>query len=130
MATSDIDRFYQLVGERVLRMRLTRELSQGKLADRVGLTRVSIVNIEKGRQRTPLHVLWQIAKALDVELTTFIPGSQDFEAMASGVQLDTDTIAHIEAATRGDPSAARQLTDFIRRARARSTDGDSSPEIS
>lgn len=47
---------------------LARPLRQEWLADRIGLTRCSIINIEHGgRQRVHIHTIAQIAKALRIQ---------------------------------------------------------------
>ena len=58
---------YEQLGKRIRNRRREFGLSQEELADRCGLGRTSIVHIELGRQRTPLHVVWTIAGALGIE---------------------------------------------------------------
>ena len=119
MARDRFDSLYGLVGDRLCKARAAAGLSQTQLAKKVGINRVSVVNIEKGRQRPPLDLLWQIADVLGVELVQLIPRKKDFVAMADGVQLGADDIKAIQNATKGDVVAARQITDFVRRAKAR-----------
>jgi transcriptional regulator with XRE-family HTH domain len=98
---------------------MAAELSQAQLAKKVGINRVSVVNIEKGRQRPPLDLLWQLAEALGIELLQLIPRKSDFAVVADGVQLGVDDIKAIHSATKGDVVAARQISDFVRRAKIR-----------
>ena len=72
------ERLYQLLGENVRRHRNQRGFTQEQLAERVTLTRTSIVNIEQGRQHPPLHLLFQIAKALKVPVQVLIPEETEF----------------------------------------------------
>lgn len=64
---------YQFVGDLIRQKREQAGLNQTALAKRISISRVSIVNIEHGRQRPPLHVLWRIAEALKVQLRDLIP---------------------------------------------------------
>jgi DNA-binding XRE family transcriptional regulator len=43
------------------------KLSQQELADAVGLSRASVVNVERGRHRVQIHLLYEIARVLGVE---------------------------------------------------------------
>ena len=52
------------VGAFVRALRCTRQLTQAELAERVGLTRVSITNIEGGRQSLTLDNFYLIVDAL------------------------------------------------------------------
>src|SRR5438046_1476844 len=119
MARDRFDSLYYLVGDRLCKARMTAGLSQTQLAKKVGINRVSVVNIEKGRQRPPLDLLWQLAEVLGVELVQLVPRKKDFAAAADGVQLGAEDIRAIQNATKGDVVAARQITDFVRRAKAR-----------
>lgn len=68
----ELPSFYEEVGALILKARRGR-LTQDQLAERVALTRTSITNIEKGRQRLMLHTLAQIAEALGVAVTDLLP---------------------------------------------------------
>jgi DNA-binding XRE family transcriptional regulator len=64
---------YQQVGDRIKHLRTMVSLTQEQLADAVGLSRASIVNIEKGRQHPSLHLLFQIAECIQVNAHDLIP---------------------------------------------------------
>ena len=64
---------YINVGARIRDERERRNVSQEILADRVGLTRTSITNIEKGRQKVLLHTLLDIARVLNLKPTRLLP---------------------------------------------------------
>jgi transcriptional regulator with XRE-family HTH domain len=119
MARDRFDALYALVGDRLCKARVAARLSQAQLAKKVGINRVSVVNIEKGRQRAPLDLLWQLGEALGVELVQLMPRTRDFAAVADGVELGADDVKAIRNATKGDVAAARQITDFVQRAKAR-----------
>lgn len=75
---NDYQPFYKEVGRRILEARLRRKpkLTQQGLADLVSLTRTSITNVEKGRQKFLLHTLADIARALQVEPASLLPETQ------------------------------------------------------
>ena len=68
-----MQRFYDAFGKQLRGARRTARLSQEDIARRVGLTRSSIANIELGRQRIALHMLYALAGALDVPPQTLLP---------------------------------------------------------
>lgn len=117
----DDDLLYQAVGEKIrhVRERSKPKISQAQLANRLGISRASIVNIEAGRQHAPLHVLWQIAEILGTELVLLIPRRDELLETQAPIKLDEQTISQIEIAANGDPETRRQLTGFISRAKAR-----------
>ncbi len=67
------DRLYRLFGSRVRALREEKNVTQDELAKRVELSRASITNIERGRQRVLLHQMVGIAQALDADPTQLIP---------------------------------------------------------
>lgn len=67
------DAFYAEVGRRVRNARDTRGLTQEALATLVSLTRTSITNIEKGRQKLLAHTIVDLATALKVAPATLLP---------------------------------------------------------
>lgn len=118
----DEGRLYRLVGERVKRARMSAGLSQAKLAKKLGMSRTSVVNIEIGRQRPPLHVLWDIATYLGTEVVLLIPSEAEYLDDAEPLKLDPETVARIEQAASGDSATRRDLTQFIARAVARNVE--------
>lgn len=68
-------RVYRMFGDRVRELREERSVTQEELARRVQLSRSSITNIEKGRQRVLLHQLVNIATALDAKPSELMPSS-------------------------------------------------------
>lgn len=58
---------------RVIRTRRAAlELSQEDLADQAGLHRTYISLLERGHRNPSLHILWKLARGLDVSLTGLV----------------------------------------------------------
>ncbi len=66
---------YEMIGERVRARR--GSLTQADLADRIGIGRTSITNLELGHQRMPLHYLVRIAEALDCDVRELLPSREE-----------------------------------------------------
>jgi transcriptional regulator with XRE-family HTH domain len=71
----DFNEFYEEVGRRIREARKRRNpcLTQQELAKLVSLSRTSITNVEKGRQKVLLHTLADIAGALQVSPASLLP---------------------------------------------------------
>lgn len=74
-------------GAKLRRLRRSKEVSQGELASRVGLSRVTISTIEGGKQNTQLHHVFLLARALDVSVEELVPNIQEVEQQRSSDQL-------------------------------------------
>lgn len=81
------DTFYTQVGERIKDARKRAGLSQEDLAALIGLSRVSVVNIEKGRQSPPIHLVLEISNALNVSPGDFFPPYAEVKASQVKVLL-------------------------------------------
>ena len=73
------DRIYRVFGSRLRELREKASVTQEELAKRVDLSRTSITNIEKGRQRVLLHQFVDLAEALNVEPTALMPEASEVE---------------------------------------------------
>lgn len=69
----DVDAIYAEIGRNIRQARDAEDMTQEHLATRIGLTRTSIVNIEQGHQRVPIHTLVVIADALNVSPALLVP---------------------------------------------------------
>lgn len=110
---ADFDELYSELGRKIRHVRESKQFTQGELAKRLGISRASVVNIEAGRQHTPLHLLWQLAEMLGTELTSLIPSREEMLAPAKRVQLDQETIQKIEDAFNGKPGVINLLTEIV-----------------
>jgi transcriptional regulator with XRE-family HTH domain len=65
--------FYERLGTLIRIRRKKRDLTQEKLAGDLGLTRTTMVNIEKGRQRLSVHQVVVLADILGCTTQELIP---------------------------------------------------------
>jgi transcriptional regulator with XRE-family HTH domain len=67
--------FYKPIAQAIKKTRSEArpKISQEVLADKTGLSRAAIANIERGRQQILVHVLYKIAKALNISPSDLIP---------------------------------------------------------
>jgi len=69
----NLDGFYAVVGGLIREARDRRGVTQEALATLVSLSRTSLTNIERGRQKVQLHTLCGLAAALEVTPGLFLP---------------------------------------------------------
>lgn len=77
MDKDKIKRLYYYIGNKIAELRKKNNITQSNLADKINISRASVVNIEKGRQHAPLHLLWTIAENLNVSIETLLPTEDD-----------------------------------------------------
>ena len=91
MTESEKESFYTEIGNNIKNARERANLKQEAFAKLIGLSRVSVVNIERGKQNPPLHILWDISKALKITLHDLLPSYNFHEA-----ELDDELNNHLE----------------------------------
>src|SRR5215475_5333003 len=69
----DTSLLYRTVGTLIRRRRRELDLTQAKLANRLGMSRGALANIETGRQNLLLHQLYRFAAALDMNVHELLP---------------------------------------------------------
>ena len=67
-----IQRIYQTLGAKVAKRRKEIGMIQDDLAAILGLSRPSVTNIEVGRQRILIHQVFDIADALDMDVSELL----------------------------------------------------------
>jgi transcriptional regulator with XRE-family HTH domain len=73
-------KLYRVFGSRLRALREEKSVTQEELARRVDLSRTSITNIEKGRQRIMLHQVVELAEALKTDVGALIPTTPPAES--------------------------------------------------
>ena len=121
---ADSDDLYRELGRKIrqARERFGEKLSQEALAQRLGLSRASMVNIEAGRQRAPLHLLWQIAELLGTDLTMLIPTREEMLTTSNRVELEKAMMKQIEDFATGDAGRIKRLAAFASKLNATTID--------
>jgi transcriptional regulator with XRE-family HTH domain len=71
---NEIDEALLRLGERVRELRADRGLTQLRLAERSGMSRPSIANVEAGRQNVSVRHLCALAAALGVRVDDLVVG--------------------------------------------------------
>jgi transcriptional regulator with XRE-family HTH domain len=79
------DDFYVALGLLIKKSRLNSGLTQEELADKLGLSRTSITNIEKGKQRILAHTVAELAAKLNVSAANLLPQANATITSASSV---------------------------------------------
>lgn len=75
---------YRVLGEKIKERREELGLSQQELSDKIlKLGRTSISNIEKGRQFPPLSTIYELCRALDIDVQRILPTYSEVEAEAN-----------------------------------------------
>lgn len=78
----DERRLYRLIGSQLRQRRVDAGLTQAELAERAGLLRTSVTNIEAGRQKAPLHVLYAICAAMKADVRGVLPSLEELDQPA------------------------------------------------
>jgi len=79
---------YQILGERIKEKREGLNLSQAELSDKINMGRSSISNIEKGKQQTPLHIIYDICRILNIDIQSLLPTFSEVEQRKSKPKED------------------------------------------
>jgi len=113
MELPEIEIFYNDLGEKIKVERLRQRISQEELANYLGLTRSSIINLEKGRHRPSVYQLLQIAAMLNIEYTKLIP-------VALNINRNTTTNTELKEKVQSmldprefDDNAKNAVLDFL-----------------
>jgi transcriptional regulator with XRE-family HTH domain len=98
VVSNDIDeaKLFALIGERIKQRRIDLGQTQAWLAKRVGMLRTSITNIETGRQKAPLHVIYALCNALEIDPLDILPRPSEVRRLDDeDVVIDARRVARI-----------------------------------
>mgnify|MGYP000662715749 CR=1 FL=1 len=104
--------FYQTLGDIISRVRGQKGMTQAELAQHLGMSRASIVNIEKGRQRPALHIIWEIARLCELNPTELL-GSLAYGHKTEGEKEFKQNVIRQSA---GNSAIQSSLLEFVEKA--------------
>lgn len=103
--------YYYQLGMNIQEARKAAGMSQETLANKVAISRTSIVNIEKGRHRIPAHMLVLIAEALTAKLDVILPSRT---AVVNGNKIVSATLPRIISDNGTvDPETEQAVANFV-----------------
>ncbi|RWY49357.1 XRE family transcriptional regulator [Mucilaginibacter gilvus] len=97
--------FYKNLGESIKNFRKKESLSQETLAKHLGLSRISIVNIEKGKQKVQIYTLFKISDYLKVSIDKLMP--------EKSVDIISNKVTDKVNKAGGDFSSIEKVKGFI-----------------
>lgn len=110
MANLKHDKLYQILGAKIASFRSEKNITQTAFAKQISLSRASVVNIERGRQRPPLHLIWEIAVHLDVELEDLLPDLLEIQMDSEEEKLIVEAKKQVDV----NKKTEKKLTQFIK----------------
>lgn len=105
--------FYEKLGENIKDARRRQNINQEELGEKLGMSRVSIVNIETGKQRLPLHVLWDISDILNIKLEELIPAILDRQNQATDHSIDPAILNKIRKETEDNTDSSEKVINYL-----------------
>jgi len=106
--------FYKQVGGLIKQARLKRDLKQEFIANKLGLTRTSIVNIEQGEQRIQLHAILELAKMFEMDVTEFFPEISVYANTSLNKNSETIISKAIDQQVNDTENVSEILRTFIK----------------
>lgn len=101
---------YETLGNRIKEEREKAKYKQTNFAQLLMISRASLVNIEKGRQRAPLHVIYEIARILKIPVTFLLP---DLNAILES-EVPKNIQEKIEKKSAGNQELQQKLMEFVK----------------
>jgi transcriptional regulator with XRE-family HTH domain len=89
----------QILGQNLHRLRTERQLSLGQLAEKSGLSKVMLSQIEKGTSNPTVNTLWKIANGLGVS----------YSALMESHTQEIEVVRHDEVPVQADEDGAYRL---------------------
>lgn len=99
---ADEELFYRFLGSKIASERNRFGITQEKLGEILGLSRVSIVNLEKGKQKPSVYQLYRIANKFEISLDALSSSYQPNEKTNSqdnilGREIDEKAIMELKS---------------------------------
>jgi transcriptional regulator with XRE-family HTH domain len=89
------ERVNAIFGQKLARARKSRSITQRELAALVGVSRVTVANIEGAKQNVQLAQVFSMARALNIAPNDLLPTVPELEQLAEGAQTPEDTFKNL-----------------------------------
>ena len=86
----DERQLYHYIGQRLKDQRGALGLTQQQVARQTGVERTSITNIEAGRQKLPLHLLYHLCDVLEIDVREVLPAASEIRTTEEEDVIEVD----------------------------------------
>lgn len=107
--------FYEKLGENIKEARRRQNMNQEELGEKLGLSRVSVVNIETGKQRLPIHVLGDITDILKVKMSELVPDVSNRPINEGESAIDPDTFNKIIRESNEHSDSPEKVINYLKK---------------
>lgn len=99
--------YYIALGQKITELRVRNGYTQEKLAEILNLSRVSIVNIEKGRQKPSIYLFYKIAYHFNISIADIFGKKKEglvnsFEILSGENQLTNQDFEDLDLFLKND----------------------------
>jgi transcriptional regulator with XRE-family HTH domain len=84
-----------IFGQKLARARKSRSLTQRELAGLIGVSRVTVANMEGAKQNVQLAQVYSMARALDIAPNDLLPTPPELERLAGGAQTPENAFMNL-----------------------------------
>ncbi len=88
---------YESVGNEIRKLRKAKGYNQSDLAKKIGLERTSITNIEIGKQKATIFVIYKICELFDISIEHLLPNV--VSVSTHDIDTDDDVIVRVGSKT-------------------------------
>jgi transcriptional regulator with XRE-family HTH domain len=118
LSKEEQDVFYRALGKAIKSARVQGNIKQEVLSKQLGfISRISVVNIESGKQKIQLHNLLEISNILNISLNELVPQIEDVKKDIN--PKFAKKIAVSKEIPNEDPETKEKIKEFIRFSTAR-----------
>ena len=86
-------------GQRLASARRARGITQSGLAKRIGRSRITIANLEAGKQNVQLHQVFALAEAINAQISELIPDITSVSKQLDLASSDGDFLVSLAKST-------------------------------
>jgi len=104
---------YGIIGKRISELRKFKNDNQQQLADKIGIKRSSISNIELGNQQISLIILYRICQVYDTEIYSLLPRVNDVATKVS-LSLEVDNVVEILKSNDVGTLTQKQILELLK----------------
>jgi len=105
--------FYTLIGGKIKSARNKANLNQSELAEEAGISRLTLANIESGKQKPSIHIIWDIGESLGLNPQNLIPDLNEIRDISNSDYF-TGVNDYLKKNNKSDTIESVEILNFLK----------------